>query len=123
MSVTLLRDPSTSPLGAATLTPSSTCPSLVEGRYGATDARCVSTEGGEPAGRVQHMCRRAGSWTAARDLETLRAAPGTGLVQGQGSRMLAWRKGDKVACGSREQDALVPPVSDLQELESFLVSP
>ncbi|XP_048664866.1 kinesin-like protein KIF1A isoform X16 [Marmota marmota marmota] len=39
MSVTLLRDPSMSPLGAATLTPSSTCPSLVEGRYGATDRR------------------------------------------------------------------------------------
>ncbi|XP_054978934.1 kinesin-like protein KIF1A isoform X3 [Sorex araneus] len=39
MSVTLLRDPSMSPVGAATLTPSSTCPSLVEGRYGATDAR------------------------------------------------------------------------------------
>ncbi|KAI2527767.1 kinesin family member 1A, partial [Homo sapiens] len=37
MSVTLLRDPSMSPLGVATLTPSSTCPSLVEGRYGATD--------------------------------------------------------------------------------------
>ncbi|XP_049629285.1 kinesin-like protein KIF1A isoform X6 [Suncus etruscus] len=37
MSVTLLRDPSMSPLGAATLTPSSTCPSLVEGRYGAAD--------------------------------------------------------------------------------------
>ncbi|XP_053511241.1 kinesin-like protein KIF1A isoform X9 [Artibeus jamaicensis] len=35
MSVTLLRDPSVSPLGAATLTPSSTCPSLVEGPYGA----------------------------------------------------------------------------------------
>nr|XP_034493091.1 kinesin-like protein KIF1A isoform X11 [Marmota flaviventris] len=39
MSVTLLRDPSMSPLGAATLTPSSTCPSLVEGRYSATDMR------------------------------------------------------------------------------------
>ncbi|MBZ3888049.1 Kinesin-like protein KIF1A [Sciurus carolinensis] len=39
MSVTLLRDPSMSPLGAATLTPSSTCPSLVEGRYGATEMR------------------------------------------------------------------------------------
>ncbi|XP_041622972.1 kinesin-like protein KIF1A isoform X12 [Vulpes vulpes] len=39
MSVTLLRDPSMSPLGAATLTPSSTCPSLVEGRYGATELR------------------------------------------------------------------------------------
>ncbi|XP_043434330.1 kinesin-like protein KIF1A isoform X19 [Prionailurus bengalensis] len=39
MSVTLLRDPSMSPLGAATLTPSSTCPSLVEGRYGAADPR------------------------------------------------------------------------------------
>ncbi|XP_074220765.1 kinesin-like protein KIF1A isoform X3 [Camelus bactrianus] len=39
MSVTLLRDPSMSPLGAATLTPSSTCPSLVEGRYGAADLR------------------------------------------------------------------------------------
>ncbi|XP_035582622.1 kinesin-like protein KIF1A isoform X15 [Zalophus californianus] len=39
MSVTLLRDPSMSPLGAATLTPSSTCPSLVEGRYGAAELR------------------------------------------------------------------------------------
>ncbi|XP_035162188.1 kinesin-like protein KIF1A isoform X25 [Callithrix jacchus] len=39
MSVTLLRDPPMSPLGPATLTPSSTCPSLVEGRYGATDLR------------------------------------------------------------------------------------
>ncbi|KAG8508288.1 LOW QUALITY PROTEIN: Kinesin-like protein KIF1B, partial [Galemys pyrenaicus] len=39
MSVTLLRDPSMSPLGPATLTPSSTCPSLVEGRYGAADLR------------------------------------------------------------------------------------
>lgn len=42
MSVTLLRDPSMSPLGAATLTASSTCPSLVEGRYGAADLRWVS---------------------------------------------------------------------------------
>ncbi|XP_032244866.1 kinesin-like protein KIF1A isoform X26 [Halichoerus grypus] len=39
MSVTLLRDPSMSPLGTATLTPSSTCPSLVEGRYGAPELR------------------------------------------------------------------------------------
>nr|XP_020768865.1 kinesin-like protein KIF1A [Odocoileus virginianus texanus] len=41
MSVTLLRDPSMSPLRAATLTPSSTCPSLVEGRYGASDLRTL----------------------------------------------------------------------------------
>uniref|UniRef100_A0A670IYW0 plus-end-directed kinesin ATPase n=1 Tax=Podarcis muralis TaxID=64176 RepID=A0A670IYW0_PODMU len=33
MSVTLLRDPSMPALGGSTLTPSSTCPSLVEGRY------------------------------------------------------------------------------------------
>ncbi|XP_073437324.1 kinesin-like protein KIF1A isoform X5 [Dendrobates tinctorius] len=33
MSVTLLRDPSLPVLGVSTLTPSSTCPSLVEGRY------------------------------------------------------------------------------------------
>ncbi|XP_066137245.1 kinesin-like protein KIF1A isoform X18 [Saccopteryx bilineata] len=39
MSVTLMRDPSMSPLGVATLTPSSTCPSLVEGRYGVADLR------------------------------------------------------------------------------------
>ncbi|KAM8788131.1 kinesin-like protein KIF1A [Rhynchonycteris naso] len=39
MSVTLMRDPSMSPLGVATLTPSSTCPSLIEGRYGAADLR------------------------------------------------------------------------------------
>ncbi|XP_006875263.1 PREDICTED: kinesin-like protein KIF1A isoform X1 [Chrysochloris asiatica] len=38
MSVTLLRDPSMSPIGTVTLTPSSTCPSLVEGRY-STDLR------------------------------------------------------------------------------------
>ncbi|XP_051637167.1 kinesin-like protein KIF1A isoform X22 [Manacus candei] len=39
MSVTLMRDPSMSALGVTTLTPSSTCPSLVEGRYNATEAR------------------------------------------------------------------------------------
>uniref|UniRef100_A0A8C5L1I2 plus-end-directed kinesin ATPase n=1 Tax=Jaculus jaculus TaxID=51337 RepID=A0A8C5L1I2_JACJA len=39
MSVTLMRDPSMSPLGTTTLTPSSTCPSLIEGRYGSTDIR------------------------------------------------------------------------------------
>ncbi|XP_042316625.1 kinesin-like protein KIF1A isoform X11 [Sceloporus undulatus] len=39
MSVTLMRDPSMPALGGNTLTPSSTCPSLVEGRYTATDAR------------------------------------------------------------------------------------
>uniref|UniRef100_A0A8C0ID00 plus-end-directed kinesin ATPase n=1 Tax=Bubo bubo TaxID=30461 RepID=A0A8C0ID00_BUBBB len=33
MSVTLMRDPSMPALGVTTLTPSSTCPSLVEGRY------------------------------------------------------------------------------------------
>uniref|UniRef100_A0A803TQJ2 plus-end-directed kinesin ATPase n=1 Tax=Anolis carolinensis TaxID=28377 RepID=A0A803TQJ2_ANOCA len=37
MSVTLMRDPSMPALGGSTLTPSSTCPSLVEGRYTATD--------------------------------------------------------------------------------------
>ncbi|XP_015282296.1 PREDICTED: kinesin-like protein KIF1A [Gekko japonicus] len=41
MSVTLLRDPSMPALGATTLTPSSTCPSLVEGRYNATEARTL----------------------------------------------------------------------------------
>ncbi|XP_039247139.1 kinesin-like protein KIF1A isoform X27 [Pipra filicauda] len=39
MSVTLMRDPSMSALGVTTLTPSSTCPSLVEGRYNATEVR------------------------------------------------------------------------------------
>ncbi|XP_039212322.1 kinesin-like protein KIF1A isoform X18 [Crotalus tigris] len=41
MSVTLLRDPSMSGLGSATLTPSSTCPSLIEGHYSATEARTL----------------------------------------------------------------------------------
>ncbi|KAJ6669184.1 hypothetical protein lerEdw1_007993 [Lerista edwardsae] len=41
MSVTLLRDPSIPALGGSTLTPSSTCPSLVEGRYSATDSRTL----------------------------------------------------------------------------------
>ncbi|XP_064930212.1 kinesin-like protein KIF1A isoform X15 [Columba livia] len=39
MSVTLMRDPSMPALGVTTLTPSSTCPSLVEGRYNATEVR------------------------------------------------------------------------------------
>ncbi|XP_075273938.1 kinesin-like protein KIF1A isoform X14 [Opisthocomus hoazin] len=39
MSVTLMRDPSMSALGVTTLTPSSTCPSLVEGRYNAVEVR------------------------------------------------------------------------------------
>ncbi|XP_031758416.1 kinesin-like protein KIF1A isoform X6 [Xenopus tropicalis] len=38
MSVTLLRDPSLSGLGVNSLTPSSTCPSLVEGRYCSPEA-------------------------------------------------------------------------------------
>ncbi|KAL8187584.1 UNVERIFIED_CONTAM: Kinesin-like protein kif1a [Gekko kuhli] len=41
MSVTLLRDPSMPALGGTTLTPSSTCPSLVEGRYNASEARTL----------------------------------------------------------------------------------
>ncbi|XP_034295590.1 kinesin-like protein KIF1A isoform X13 [Pantherophis guttatus] len=41
MSVTLLRDPSMSGLGSATLTPSSTCPSLIEGHYSATEVRAL----------------------------------------------------------------------------------
>ncbi|XP_078245471.1 kinesin-like protein KIF1A isoform X46 [Pogona vitticeps] len=44
MSVTLMRDPSMSALGGTTLTPSSTCPSLVEGRYNGTEARVESPE-------------------------------------------------------------------------------
>ncbi|NXC37588.1 KIF1B protein, partial [Penelope pileata] len=39
MSVTLMRDPSMSALGVTTLTPSSTCPSLVEGRYNSMEVR------------------------------------------------------------------------------------
>ncbi|XP_019328921.1 PREDICTED: kinesin-like protein KIF1A isoform X3 [Aptenodytes forsteri] len=39
MSVTLMRDPSMPALGVTTLTPSSTCPSLVEGRYNAMEVR------------------------------------------------------------------------------------
>ncbi|XP_068025538.1 kinesin-like protein KIF1A isoform X19 [Melanerpes formicivorus] len=39
MSVTLMRDPSMPALGVPTLTPSSTCPSLVEGRYNTMEVR------------------------------------------------------------------------------------
>ncbi|NWI91039.1 KIF1B protein, partial [Pitta sordida] len=39
MSVTLMRDPSMPALGVTTLTPSSTCPSLVEGHYKAMEVR------------------------------------------------------------------------------------
>ncbi|NXI01244.1 KIF1B protein, partial [Pachycephala philippinensis] len=39
MSVTLMRDPSMPVLGVTTLTPSSTCPSLVEGCYNAMEVR------------------------------------------------------------------------------------
>ncbi|XP_064930209.1 kinesin-like protein KIF1A isoform X12 [Columba livia] len=42
MSVTLMRDPSMPALGVTTLTPSSTCPSLVEGRYNATEVSLSS---------------------------------------------------------------------------------
>ncbi|XP_050163724.1 kinesin-like protein KIF1A isoform X35 [Myiozetetes cayanensis] len=42
MSVTLMRDPSMSALGVTTLTPSSTCPSLVEGRYNAMEVSLSS---------------------------------------------------------------------------------
>ncbi|XP_067395126.1 kinesin-like protein KIF1A [Emydura macquarii macquarii] len=50
MSVTLLRDPSMPALGVTTLTPSSTCPSLVEGRYNATELRPsqLSSKTGSP---------------------------------------------------------------------------
>ncbi|XP_030431445.1 kinesin-like protein KIF1A isoform X4 [Gopherus evgoodei] len=41
MSVTLQRDPSMTALGVTTLTPSSTCPSLLEGRYNATEVRTL----------------------------------------------------------------------------------
>ncbi|XP_053160556.1 kinesin-like protein KIF1A isoform X14 [Hemicordylus capensis] len=41
MSVTLMRDPSMPALDGSTLTPSSTCPSLVEGRYNGTEARTL----------------------------------------------------------------------------------
>lgn len=47
MSVTLMRDPSMSALGVTTLTPSSTCPSLVEGRYNTMEVRY---EGGREVG-------------------------------------------------------------------------
>uniref|UniRef100_A0A8C5SR93 plus-end-directed kinesin ATPase n=1 Tax=Laticauda laticaudata TaxID=8630 RepID=A0A8C5SR93_LATLA len=46
MSVTLLRDPSMSGLGSATLTPSSTCPSLIEGHYTATEASPIVSRKG-----------------------------------------------------------------------------
>ncbi|NXH17725.1 KIF1B protein, partial [Bucco capensis] len=39
MSVTLMRDPSMPALGVTTLTPSSTCPSLLEGHYNTMEAR------------------------------------------------------------------------------------
>ncbi|XP_068277351.1 kinesin-like protein KIF1A isoform X7 [Nyctibius grandis] len=39
MSVTLMRDPSMPALGVTTLTPSSTCPSLLEGHYNAMEVR------------------------------------------------------------------------------------
>ncbi|XP_069647758.1 kinesin-like protein KIF1A isoform X17 [Haliaeetus albicilla] len=42
MSVTLIRDPSMPALGVTTLTPSSTCPSLVEGRYNAMEVSLSS---------------------------------------------------------------------------------
>uniref|UniRef100_A0A8C8BSV3 plus-end-directed kinesin ATPase n=1 Tax=Otus sunia TaxID=257818 RepID=A0A8C8BSV3_9STRI len=52
MSVTLMRDPSMPALGVTTLTPSSTCPSLVEGRYNAMEQKkspaCRPEEEKEP---------------------------------------------------------------------------
>lgn len=65
MSVTLLRDPSMSPLGAATLTPSSTCPSLVEGRYGASDLRYVHAGPGRHSLRLQERMAGCRGWWGA----------------------------------------------------------
>lgn len=64
MSVTLMRDPSMSALGVTTLTPSSTCPSLVEGRYNAVEVRYEGGQGVGPAprrppSRVARPLRRA----------------------------------------------------------------
>lgn len=74
MSVTLLRDPSMSPLGAATLTPSSTCPSLVEGRYGASDLRYLRAGPGRHSLRLQEWMAGCGGW---------QVAPGGGMQRGR----------------------------------------
>uniref|UniRef100_A0A8C8BKG6 plus-end-directed kinesin ATPase n=1 Tax=Otus sunia TaxID=257818 RepID=A0A8C8BKG6_9STRI len=49
MSVTLMRDPSMPALGVTTLTPSSTCPSLVEGRYNHPPSRAAVPLGHSPS--------------------------------------------------------------------------
>uniref|UniRef100_A0A8C9MY70 plus-end-directed kinesin ATPase n=1 Tax=Serinus canaria TaxID=9135 RepID=A0A8C9MY70_SERCA len=48
MSVTLMRDPSMPALGVTTLTPSSTCPSLVEGCYNAMEPSSFSSRAESP---------------------------------------------------------------------------
>uniref|UniRef100_A0A8C9MYN5 plus-end-directed kinesin ATPase n=1 Tax=Serinus canaria TaxID=9135 RepID=A0A8C9MYN5_SERCA len=48
MSVTLMRDPSMPALGVTTLTPSSTCPSLVEGCYNAMEVSSFSSRAESP---------------------------------------------------------------------------
>ncbi|XP_072263894.1 kinesin-like protein KIF1A isoform X6 [Pyxicephalus adspersus] len=68
MSVTLLRDPSLPAMGISTLTPSSTCPSLVEGRY------CNPESSPQPLSRA---------FSPVRDLPSpskeLQKSPSTGL--------------------------------------------
>ncbi|KAM9248993.1 kinesin-like protein KIF1A isoform 8-T8 [Dugong dugon] len=72
MSVTLLRDPSMSPLSAATLTPSSTCPSLVEGRY-STDLKtpqpCSRPASPEPEPLPEVDAKKAPSPTQATETD------------------------------------------------------
>ncbi|XP_068136765.1 kinesin-like protein KIF1A isoform X12 [Hyperolius riggenbachi] len=68
MSVTLLRDPSLPGIGVSSLTPSSTCPSLVEGRY------CSPESSPQPLSRAFSPERDLLS--PARDLQK---SPSTGL--------------------------------------------
>ncbi|XP_064522947.1 kinesin-like protein KIF1A isoform X6 [Pseudopipra pipra] len=92
MSVTLMRDPSMSALGVTTLTPSSTCPSLVEGRYNATEVSLSSFP------RPQQVSSRADS----PDLEP--------VVEGEQKKSPARRPEEE----KEPQRLLVPDIQEIR---------
>ncbi|XP_039247143.1 kinesin-like protein KIF1A isoform X33 [Pipra filicauda] len=92
MSVTLMRDPSMSALGVTTLTPSSTCPSLVEGRYNATEVSLFSFP------RPQQVSSRADS----PDLEP--------VVEGEQKKSPARRPEEE----KEPQRLLVPDIQEIR---------
>uniref|UniRef100_G1U1H9 PH domain-containing protein n=1 Tax=Oryctolagus cuniculus TaxID=9986 RepID=G1U1H9_RABIT len=137
MSVTLLRDPSMSPLGAATLTPSSTCPSLVEGRYGAADLRtpqpCSRPASPEPEPGPEADARKLPSPARAPeadkepqrllvpDIQEIRVrCVGPRESQGQGGPGSGAAREQPRGCPGGPEPAVSPPGSPIVSKKGYL---